>query len=144
MLTALGDVSGNRFAYYVDTLLPEPADKTFSDFYRQYNLGISLDGAPDECVEWVHRFNRRIAINVNKKAELLNSILLLESGVLPTINTQTGEQQVVRGLHLLADINTLAENTEDRFTVDDVQDFSLNAQDIFLRLLQQVKEKLSV
>ena len=65
MLSTLGsELKGNRLAYYVDALIPEPTEKAFNSFYQKYNLGISMNGQEDECTEWNHRFNRRISKDV--------------------------------------------------------------------------------
>lgn len=66
----------------------------------------------------------------------------MESGALQTVNASTGEQQVIKGLHILSDINTLAENGNERFTVDDLISFSNSAQSVFLKFLEQIKGKL--
>ena len=143
MIHALGEVQGCRLAYYVDALLPEQNGKSFEKFYNQNNLNISIDGSSENCVEWSHRFNKRFAATIGEKSELSNAILLIESGVLQTVNASTGEQQSVKGLHILSDINTLAENGKERFTVADLDSFSNNAQSVFLKFLEQIKGKLS-
>lgn len=143
IIHTLGDVRGCRLAYYVDVLLPEPSGKSFEGFYNQNNLNISINGSSENCVEWSHRFNKRFTTTIGEKNELSNAILLIESGILQTVNASTGEQQSVKGLHILSDINTLAENGEERFAVADLADFSINAQSVFLKFLEQIKAKLS-
>lgn len=143
MIHALGNTQGCRLAYYVDVLLPEPSGQSFDRFYNQNNLNISIDGSSENCVEWSHKFNKRFTATVGEKSELSNAILFIESGMLQTINASTGEQQSVKGLHILSDINTLAENREERFTVTNLVDFSNNAQSVFLKFLEQIKAKLS-
>lgn len=142
ILGALGDLKGNRMAYFVDALIPEPDGKTFDGFYQKNNLEISMNNASDVCVEWNHRFNRRVLIDIDGTEELSNAILILESGVLQTVNATTGEQQTIKGLHISADINTVAENKSERFTQKSVDSFAANAQAMYLNILQQVKAKL--
>lgn len=142
MIHVLSDVQGCRLAYYVDALLPEPSGKSFEKFYDQNNFNISIDGSLGTCVEWSHRFNKRFMATIGEKNELSNAILLMESGMLQTINPSTGEQQSVKGLHILSDINTLAENMKERFAVKDLLDFSTSAQSVFLKFLEQIKTKL--
>lgn len=142
MIQALGEVQGRRLAYYVDTLLPEQSGRSFEKFYNQNNLNILIDGSSENCIEWSHRFNKRFEATVGEKTELSNAILLMESGALQTVNASTGEQQVIKGLHILSDINTLAENGNERFTVDDLISFSNSAQSVFLKFFEQIKGKL--
>ena len=144
MLAALGDIQGNRLAYYVDVIIPETEDLSSADFYRTNNLDISVNNASETCVEWSHRFNSRVPIEVDNGNELSNAILVLESGALQTVNALTGEQQEIKGLHIAADINTLAENRDIRFNSDSVSCFAAHAQTLFLDLLRQVKEKFTV
>lgn len=144
ILSALGDVQGNRLAYYVDVIIPEKEDFSFADFYRENNLGISVNNVSESCVEWNHRFNSRVPIKVDNNSELSNSILVLESGLLQTVNALTGEQQEIKGLHIVADINTVPENTTIRFNVNSVSCFANHAQALFLDLLRQVKEKFAI
>lgn len=144
MLSALGDVQGNRLAYYVDVIIPEKENGYFSDFYQKHNLNIAVNNVFESCVEWNHRFNSRVPLKVDGNDELSNSILVLESGVLQTVNASTGEQQEIKGLHIAADINTVAENKMLRFNADSVTSFATHAQMLFLDLLRQVKEKLPV
>lgn len=146
MLSALGtELRGTRLAYYVDALIPEPTDKAFNSFYQKFNLGISMNNKEDECSEWNHRFNRRIFIDVGTDhEEKCNAIFSLESGLLQTGNLITKEQQTIKGLHLAADINTLAENSVERFTIDNLDAFVTNAQDVYLNILKQLENKLSV
>ena len=144
ILSALGDVQGNRLAYYVDVIIPEKEDFSFADFYRENNLGISVNNVSESCVEWNHRFNSRVPIKVDNNSELSNSILVLESGLLQTVNALTGEQQEIKGLHIVADINTVPENTTIRFNVNNVSCFANHAQALFLDLLRQVKEKFAI
>lgn len=143
MLSALGDVRGNRLAYYVDVIIPEKEDSSFADFYQKNNLGIVVNNVSESCVEWNHRFNSRVPIEVDSNDELSNSILVLESGVLQTVNASTGEQQEIKGLHIAADINTVAENKAIRFNADSVSCFAAHAQVLFLDLLRQIKEKFT-
>ena len=139
---ALGDVQGCRLAYYVDSILPEQSGKSFERFYNQNNLNISIDGSSENCVEWSHRFNQRFIATIDKKNELSNAILLIESGILQVVNASTGELQSVKGLHIHSDINTLAENGRERFTVADLDNFALVAQSVFLKFIEQIKAKL--
>lgn len=143
IIHALGNVQGCRLAYYVDVLLPEPNGQSFERFYNQNNFNISIDGSSENCIEWSHRFNKRFTATIGEKSELSNAILFIESGMLQTVNASTGEQQSVKGLHILSDINTLAENREERFVVTDLVDFSINAQSVFLKFIEQIKTKLS-
>lgn len=142
ILNALGKVRGNRLAYYIDALIPEVNSMTFNQFYQKNNLGISVSNLPDECVEWNHRFNRRVSVEINGNSELCNIILGMETGLLQTVNTVTGEAQTLKGLHILSDINTLAENTKERFQPNDCSRFAVQAQNIFLDLLRQIRERL--
>lgn len=142
ILTALGEVRGNRLAYFTDALLPEPKEGSFESFYQSNNMEIIIKSHPDTCVEWNHRFNRRVNLDVANKNELCNAIFIMESGIIQTFNTQTGEQQTTKGLHFSSDINTLAENKEVRFDASSFDDFSSNAQDLFLDVLQQIQKKL--
>lgn len=144
MLTALGNVQGNRLAYYVDVIIPETENLSFADFYQANNLGISVNNASEKCVEWNHRFNSRVPIEVDQNNELCNAIFVLESGVLQAVNAATGEQQEIKGLHITADINTVAENKIIRFNSDSVSCFAARAQILFLDLLRQAKEKFAV
>lgn len=141
MLATLGNVHGNRLAYYVDVIIPEAEDSSFADFYQANNLGISVNNASEKCIEWSHRFNSRVPIEVGGNDELSNAILVLESGILQTENVATGEQQEIKGLRIVADINTVVENKVTRFNSDSVSCFASNAQKLFLDLLRQVKEK---
>lgn len=143
MLATLGNVQGNRLAYYVDVIIPEAEDLSFADFYQANNLGISVNNASETCVEWNHRFNSRVPIKVDGNDELSNAILVLESGILQTVNAATGEQQEIKGLHIAADINTVAENKLTRFNSDSVSCFATHAQTLFLDLLRQIKEKFT-
>lgn len=143
MLATLGNVQGNRLAYYVDVIIPEAEDSSFADFYQVNNLGISVNNASETCVEWNHRFNSRVPIEVDGNDELSNAILVLESGILQTVNAATGEQQEIKGLHIAADINTVAENKAIRFNSDSVSSFATHAQTLFLDLLRQIKEKFT-
>ena len=104
-----------------------------------------MNNKEDECSEWNHRFNRRIFIDVGTDhEEKCNAIFSLESGLLQTGNLITKEQQTIKGLHLAADINTLAENSVERFTIDNLDAFVTNAQDVYLNILKQLENKLSV
>lgn len=143
MLATLGNVQGNRLAYYVDVIIPEAEDSSFADFYQANNLGISVNNASEKCVEWSHKFNSRVPIKVGGSDELSNAILVLESGILQTVNAATGEQKEIKGLHIVADINTVAENKVIRFNSDSVSCFASHAQTLFLNLLRQVKEKFT-
>lgn len=146
MISTLGtELKGNRLAYYIDALIPESTDNGFNSFYQKYNLGISMNNQEDECAEWNHRFNRRIYIGVGSGGkELCNAIFSLESGILQTGDQTMAELQTVKGLHIVADINTLAENPAERFAIEDFEEFATNAQEIYLNILGQVKGKLSL
>ena len=86
ILTTLGNVQGNRLAYYADIIIPEVEGSSFANFYQTNNLGISVNDASEKCVEWNHRFNSRVSIEVDSDIELSNAILVLESGILQTVN----------------------------------------------------------
>ena len=142
ILTTLGNVQGNRLAYYADIIIPEVEGSSFANFYQTNNLGISVNDASEKCVEWNHRFNSRVSIEVDSDIELSNAILVLESGILQTVNASTGEQQETKGLHIAADINTVAENKLVRFNSNSLSSFASHAQTLFFDLLRQVNEKL--
>ena len=142
ILTTLGNVQGNRLAYYADIIIPEVEGSSFANFYQTNNLGISVNDASEKCVEWNHRFNSRVSIEVDSDIELSNAILVLESGILQTVNASTGEQQEIKGLHIAADINTVAENKLVRFNSNSLSSFASHAQTLFFDLLRQVNEKL--
>ena len=61
ILTTLGNVQGNRLAYYADIIIPEVEGSSFANFYQTNNLGISVNDASEKCVEWNHRFNSRVS-----------------------------------------------------------------------------------
>lgn len=141
MLDALKEVQGTRLAYYVDMILPEKNKNMFKPFYAKNDLGIIVKEAGD-CVEWNHRFNKRVKINVNHVDELCNCILLLEDAVLQVSNAVSGEQQSISGLHIISDINTLAENCQPRFSSESLEAFSADAQKILFDIFAQVEEML--
>lgn len=139
-LHALGDIKGNRLAYYTELMIKSPEPDTFSKFYAENNLGISMNNYSGEYAEWSHRFNKRICFNVASKEETINTILAMNSGFLHTVEKSSGKQSAIKGLHVAADINTIAENTTIRFDCDTVNEFYTKAQSVFLDLLRQVRK----
>lgn len=143
ILTELvNETKGIRLAYYADIHIPDPQE-SFKNFFSSYNLNLNLDGTPDECVEWSHRFNRQINILVDSQEELSNVILAMESATLHTVNRITQETINTPGLHLMVDINTQAENTEEKFSADNCTCFCTIAQSIFLNLFSQIKDMIA-
>lgn len=142
MLEKIGAGLGNRLAYYVDMVVPEPNNVNFDNFYKKYNLGISINAQTEKCVEWSHRFNQRIFIDFGNQSELSNAIFAFDSGTLQTSNARTHENRTIFGLHYSADINTLAENSMERFTADQLQSYAQKAQVICLNVLEKIIDEL--
>ena len=137
------ELRGNRLAYYVETLIPEQDNNQFSPFYQRNNLDIKMGNGLDECTEWNHRFNRRIMLNVCSDAEeLCNAIFSLESGVLQSFDPATKEQQTIKGLHIISDINTLAENALERFGIDNFNRFTRSAQNTYYDIIEQIENNI--
>ena len=142
MLSALGDTKGRRLAYYVDAFIPEQEGKSLQTFYQDNNLGISLRNSCDECVEWNHRFNRRACFDVNGEGEVSNIIFTSESGVMQALHVATHERLAYRGMRITADINTLAENEDERFGAAHAEGFYSQAHTLYLGVMQQLETKL--
>lgn len=140
MLSALGEAKGARVAYYVDAFLPESSLGSIDEKCAEYNLELSIQNFVN-CSEWSHRFNSRVKLNIGSSEEICNAIFTLESGVLNLQNNATGEQSESKGLHISADINTLAEVIEERFDADSLLQFCANAQVFFLDMYNQIKDK---
>lgn len=138
MLQILDDMKGIRLAYYVDIIIPEQGDIHLNHIYRNYNLGLSLGEREDECVEWSHSFNRRTRIGISENEdELCNVVLAMETGVF-----QQNNKEPEKGLRIIADINTLMENIEERFTRSNFIYFTEASQDIYLDIVRQIIEKI--
>lgn len=143
MQAALGGVKGQRLAYYVDAFIPEQEKPMLQRFYQDNNLGITLHGAHDECIEWNHRFNRRTPIDISGTSEECNVIFALESGVMQAIHTAAREHLTYRGVRVTADINTLAENGEKRFGAAQAESFFASADALYHDAMQQLEEKMA-
>lgn len=140
VLTALDDAKGSRVAYFVDAFLPENSPGSIDKKCADYNLGLSIHEFVN-CTEWGHRFNSRVKLKVGQAEEVCNAIFSLESSVLNTQNNTIGQKSELRGLHLSADINTLAEKLDVRFDADSLIQFCGNAQVFFLDMYNQIKSK---
>ena len=142
VLSAVGNPDGNRLAYYVDIVVPEPEERSFINFYKNNNLGIIMTEIHDECIEWRHGFNNRVGIEVEDKLEICNALFSFEAGKLQKVDNASGEQNIIQGFHFSGDINTLAENTIMRFSSQSFYSFAPNAQRIFVSVLHQISEGL--
>lgn len=140
VLSALGNAKGTRIAYYIDAFLPENGSVSIGEKCADYNLGLSIQNYIN-CAEWMHRFNSRVKLNVGQAEEVCNAIFALESSVLNTQNNATGKQAELKGLHISADINTLAELIDERFDADCLLQFCGSAQVFFLDMYNQIKAK---
>ena len=139
-LNLLKNTKGTRLAYFTDILIEEHKPNCFASLYSD-NAGISLNNYEGEYIEWSHRFNKRITLDISQNKETINTILQLESGTLQTIMPTTGAQQVIKGLHVATDINTLAETAMERFDNNDALEFFTKAQEVFLDMLSQIMSK---
>ena len=137
ILKELDNPKGLRLAYYVDSLLPEQSNDGFNSVYHNQNLGISVQDSSD-CTEWMHRSNTHVKLNTGIKEEVCNSIIALESAMLNTQNTDTRLPMEVKGVRISADINTLAENMEERFHYTNMMEFCNSAQILYLDVLEQI------
>lgn len=140
LLFALDDAKGVRVAYYVDAFLPENSPGSIDKKCADYNLGLSIKEFVD-CTEWGHRFNSRVKLQAGQAEEVCNAIFILESSVLNTNNNAMGQKSEFKGLHLSADINTLAEKMDVRFDANSLIQFCGNAQVFFLDMYKQIKER---
>ena len=140
LLFTLDDAKGVRVAYYVDAFLPESIPGSIEKKCADYNLGLSIKEFVD-CTEWGHRFNSRVKLQAGQTEEVCNAIFILESSVLNTHNNVIGQNNELKGLHLSADINTLAEKMDVRFDADSLIQFCSNAQMYFLDMYKQIKNK---
>lgn len=142
--TILKDIKGTRIAYFVDAFIPEKKENEFETFYTRNNLGFAPK-SNEPCVEWMHRFNQRINVNINGTTEQANCIILLErSKQLGLSNTGKNEDELSMGLHLTADINTLFENQKERFEYKSVEEFSAQVKLIFNDIIKSVNEKIEM
>lgn len=139
-LNILGNIKGTRVAYFTDILIEENQNNCFESFYSN-NADIFINNYDGEYIEWQHRFNKRIFLDIAHTQERVNTILQMESGELQTIVQSTGVQQIIKGLHVMADINTIAENTTERFDIDSSLEFCNKAQELYLDLLNQIMIK---
>lgn len=140
LLFALEDAKGVRVAYYVDAFLPENSPGSIVKKCADYNLGLSIKEFVD-CTEWGHRFNSRVKLQAGQAEEVCNAIFFIESSVLNTHNNTSGQNSELKGLHLSADINTLAEKMDVRFDADSLIQFCSNAQVFFFDMYKQIKAK---
>ena len=140
VLSALGNAKGTRVAYYIDAFLPESSPDSFDEKCAKYNLGLTIPNFVN-CSEWTHRFNSRTKLTIGSKEEVCNAIFSLESSILNTQNNTTGEQTEINGIHITADINTLAEESEERFDVDWLIKFCKSAQVFYLDMYNQIKTR---
>lgn len=140
VMSALGNAKGARVAYYIDAFLPEKSSDPIGEKCADYNLGLSIQNYVN-CAEWSHRFNSRVKLKAGQVEETCNAIFTLESSVLNTQNNTTGEQAEIKGLHISADINTLAEVIEERFDAESLLHFCRNAQVFYLDMYNQIKDK---
>ena len=142
LLDELSGAKGTRLALFVDVVIPETKDDGFANFYFNENLGLCLDDR-ETCTEWMHRYNQRIRITVDNKAELCNCITLMENAALQFVKVFPGDPPVLKGLHIVSDINTIAENAEERFCDESIRHFYGKAQTVFFSIVEQINSKLA-
>lgn len=144
MLNELNDVPGTRLAYYVDALIPEPSPDAFNSIYEKNNIDLNVNGGI-ECVEWGHRLNTRVQFTVNESQEMCNALFNLESALLSIQVNKAGEEAPTvtqqKGLHFSADINTVAENTVERFEISDLPAFIEQAHSVFHDFYTRLENK---
>ena len=139
LLNELDNPKGIRLAFYVESMLPEKKENGFKDVYTSQNLGITVPKAKD-YVEWMHRFNAHTVLKTGLSEEVCNSIISFESAVLNTQDISNGKPLEMKGLHISADINTLAERIEERFDISNLKEFCLNSQTLYLNVCEQICE----
>ena len=103
-----------------------------------------MNGQEDECTDGIIGLIEEFLLIWDRSWRKMQCYFFLESGLLQTGNLITKEQQTIKGLHIAADINTLAENSVERFTIDNSDAFVTNAQDVYLGILKQLEDKLSI
>ena len=128
---------GTRLAYFVDILIEEDVNINFSNLYQENN-NINLNGYDGEYIEWGHRFNKRVVLNFEDFQEESNAILQLESGAMWF---DENPNEIIKGLHVMADINTIGENEADRFDRDVASKYFAEAQNVYLQLYEQILAK---
>lgn len=139
MLGALAEEKGTRMAFYIDAMLPEKKAGQFNSIYANNNLNLVVRNS-ESCVEWAHRFNHHLKINVGSYEELCNAIFSLESAIMNATNNNTGEQFELKGVHITSDINTLAENSDARFESENLAVFCSEAKDLFINVYNQITD----
>jgi hypothetical protein len=127
--------SASRLALNTKTILIDIEDKQKEFFLNKFIPGGSYFSNP---FEWSVRLMKREETKLNEKQDILNVIANIAF-----IIGQEGDENTFRyfnGFSFDFDINTIAENTAQRFTLSDIKDFLAHATKLKTEILSDLTD----
>ena len=135
-------VKGHRLAHYVDILFPEKNNQSVQEFLCSHVFDLEADSG-DMFSEWEQRFNKPTKLSFGKEIEKCNTILSLSFATVDLIENDTGMKIQKRGIRLMSDINTLADNSVPRFSFSDLKSFCNEAQKLLNKRYERAQRIIS-
>lgn len=129
------DKKSSRLALNTESLLTDLSDKEVIDFMARYTNPIELYNR-HAMSEWGTRLVVREKNNISGKEDFLNIITIIEK----TILLKNQDQQMIQknGFSINIDINTVAENSSERFTSENIADFIKIATNFYDSIVSEI------